>query len=83
MVKAVEANTTCRGWCSMCGGGFRRRCSCLTGPRNKGTVALRKGQRLACTRNLFLHYAFDAWMSRSSLMSGSSATWMTWWSLRQ
>ena len=29
--------------------------------------------------NLFLHYAFDAWMARMSRPSRSNATWMTWW----
>ena len=49
----------------MCSGGYTRRCSCPTGrwrQRDRGTP---QGSAVSpVLANLFLHYAFDAWMAR-------------------
>ena len=54
-----------------------------TGPDTEGdqraSYPLRWGRGLAVIANLFLHYAFDAWMAREFPGSGSSGTAMTRW----
>jgi RNA-directed DNA polymerase len=47
-----------------------------------GTVVRRdKGAAISpLLANLFMHYAFDVWMKRSSRESDSNVTVMTWWS---
>ena len=47
-------------------GGFVPRSSVRTGPSLSGRKAPRKaGSQARCLANLFLHYAFDAWMQRT------------------
>ena len=49
----------------MCVGGCKPRCNCPTVPCSSATGAPRKGLAVSpVLANLFLHYAFDAWMAR-------------------
>lgn len=64
----VEAHTDqSRSWgCCTCGGGSKPRCCCPAGRCVSETAVLRRGRLVSpILANLFLHYAFDAWMART------------------